>query len=116
MDEMVTRVGCRRAKRFEVSGISELVDIDDMPTAFVDEQPDQCRADESGTAGDEEDFRGIHHLRRHDPIFAGSFGKIHGGIGADDGIFWSFFVTEFSDTATEGDEHFVVFVQEEFFC
>jgi hypothetical protein len=44
-------------QRFEVAGVGQLVDIDDAPVAFRDQQPDQRRTDESGAAGDKYGFQ-----------------------------------------------------------
>ena len=39
-----------RAQRLEIAGISELVEVGDLVRRAVDQVPDHCRADETGSA------------------------------------------------------------------
>jgi hypothetical protein len=46
---MVDQVG----QRFQVAGVGQFVDIHHLPVRLVEQQAHQCRADETGAAGDE---------------------------------------------------------------
>jgi hypothetical protein len=54
--EHMARVAGQVRERFEVAGVGQLVDVDDAPVAFGDQQANQGGADEAGAAGDEEGF------------------------------------------------------------
>ena len=56
-DERIAGAVRYRRQRFEVAGIGELVDDQNGVAAVADRMADHCRADEAGTAGDEDAAR-----------------------------------------------------------
>ena len=56
----VARIVRDRSQRLQVARVSQFVDIDHAAIGIVDELTDDCRTDESGSAGDEYLFHKIY--------------------------------------------------------
>lgn len=54
LDEVVLGVAVEVAEGFEVAGVGEFVEVDDVEVFFEDEEADEVGADEAGAAGDED--------------------------------------------------------------
>lgn len=52
LQELTTIAALHLCQRLQIAGIGQLVQVEDAVRGVVDEVTDQCRADESGSAGD----------------------------------------------------------------
>ncbi|MNG22499.1 hypothetical protein D3C84_1069860 [compost metagenome] len=52
-EEPVARVARHAGQGFQIAGIGQLVQVEDLVFAVVQQVADQCRADEAGAAGDQ---------------------------------------------------------------
>jgi hypothetical protein len=53
LDELVAVVVLDAAQRFEIAGIGQLVEVQDLMSGIQDQVPYKRRADKTGTASDE---------------------------------------------------------------